>query len=152
MDLKGEAVDEELPYGPLETLRQFDADLTARHLFPAVNPLYSTSSVLEGAYLDKTHLTVSQRALKLLRRYRELRSLVQVNGIEKLPASEMQTYQRGERLEAYLSQPFFVAEEFTKVKGETVELTNTINDVAKILDGAYDTFDVEKLKYIGKLQ
>lgn len=151
MDLKGEAVDEELPYGPLETLWQFDADLTARHLFPAVNPLYSTSSVLEGAYLDKTHQTVQQRAQKLLRRYRELRSLVQVNGVDSLPSSEVQTYKRGERLEAYLTQPFFVAEPFTKKKGEKVELADTINDVVKILDGAYDSVDVDELKFIGKL-
>ncbi|GGC96375.1 hypothetical protein GCM10007216_28950 [Thalassobacillus devorans] len=152
VDLKGEAVDEDLPYGPLETLLQFDADLAARHMFPAINPIYSTSSVLEGAHLDQTHLTIQQRAQKLLRRYRELRSIVNVKGSDSLPATEKQTYKRGELLEAYLTQPFYVAEEFTGQKGETVTLKETLEDVRKILDGASDTKDVKELSYVGKMK
>ena len=96
LDLKGEAVDEDLPYGPLDTLWQFDADLAARHKYPAVNPIYSTSSILEGSYLDPVHHSIQQRAQKLLRRYRELRSIVIVHGMDRLPALELQTYQIGE--------------------------------------------------------
>jgi len=151
LDLKGESVDEELPYGPLETLWQFDADLAARHKFPAVNPIYSTSSVLEGASLEQQHLSVQQRAQKLLRRYRELRSLVNVKGLNGIPASELQTYNRGERLEAYLTQPFYVAEAFTGKKGESVELKDALRDVQKILDGEKDTEDLNSLNYIGSL-
>lgn len=65
VDLKGEAVDENLPYGPLDTLWQFDADLAARHKYPAVNPIYSTSSILEGSYLDPIHHSIQQRAQKI---------------------------------------------------------------------------------------
>lgn len=151
LDLRGEAVDEDLPYGPLETLLQFDADLSARFKFPAVNPIYSTSSVLEGAHLDQQHLSIQQRAQKLLRRYRELRSLVNVNGLQSLPPSEIQTFKRGERLEAYLTQPFFVAEPFTGKKGELVELADTLQDVRKILDGVTDSQEVDELNYVGKL-
>ncbi|PLT28762.1 ATP synthase beta subunit C-terminal domain-containing protein [Peribacillus deserti] len=151
VDLKGEAVDEDLPFGPLETLWHFDADLSARQKYPAVNPLYSTSSVLEGAHLDQNHLSIQQRAQKLLRRYRELRSLVSARGVEKLPAAEMQTYKRGERLEAYLTQPFYVAEPFTLKKGVTVSVQDSLQDIRKILDGAVDSEEVEKLDYIGTL-
>ncbi|OCA88327.1 hypothetical protein A8F94_07995 [Bacillus sp. FJAT-27225] len=152
LDLSGEVVDEDLPYGPLETLWQFDADLAARHRFPAVNPLSSTSSVLEGAHLDQEHFTIQQKALKLLRRYRELRSLVNVSGIGRIPASELQTYQRGERLEAYLTQPFYVAEPFTKKPGLSVSLQETLNDVKEIMNGAADSKDVGELEFIGALQ
>ncbi|MBY0120332.1 hypothetical protein [Bacillus sp. S/N-304-OC-R1] len=151
VDLKGEAVDEDLPYGPLETIWQFDADLAARHKFPAVNPIYSTSSVLEGAYLDQNHLNIQQRAQKLLRRYRELRSLVNVGGMERLPASELQTFKRGERLEAYLTQPFYVAEAFTGKKGESVSLQITLNDVRRIIEGAADSMEIDQLTYSGQL-
>jgi len=151
VDLKGEVVDEDVPFGPLETLWQFDADLTARHHYPAINPVYSTSSVLEGAHLDQTHFTIQQRAKKLLRRYRELRSLVTVHGLEKLPETEVQTYKRGERLEAYLTQPFYVAEAFTGKKGESISLQDTLLDIRKILDGSTDSNDVSELAYIGKL-
>jgi F-type H+/Na+-transporting ATPase subunit beta len=151
LDLKGEAVDEDLPYGPLETLLQFDADLTARHKFPAVNPIYSTSSVLEGSHLDQNHLFIQQRAQKLLRRYRELRSLVNVKGLNAVPQAEIETYNRGERLEAYLTQPFYVAEAFTGIKGEDVDIKDTLNDVRKILDGGTDSEDLKSLSFIGKL-
>jgi F-type H+/Na+-transporting ATPase subunit beta len=151
LDLKGFSVDEDLPYGPLETLWHFDADLTARHKFPAVNPIYSTSSILEGAHLDQNHLFIQQRAQKLLRRYRELRSLVNVKGIDAIPSSEVQTFNRGERLEAYLTQPFFVAEAFTGKKGEAVDLQNTLNDVRKIIDGGADSLELARLDYIGSL-
>jgi F-type H+/Na+-transporting ATPase subunit beta len=151
LDLKGGAVDEDLPYGPLETLFQFDLDLAARHKFPAVNPIYSTSSVLEGAHLDQNHLSIQQRAQKLLRRYRELRSLVNVRGLDGIPAAELETYNRGERLEAYLTQPFYVAEAYTGIKGESVELKDTLNDVRKILDGGTDAEELKSLTFIGKL-
>ena len=151
VDLKGEAVDEDLPYGPLETLWQFDADLAARQKYPAVNPIYSTSSILEGGHLEQNHLAVQQWAQKVLRSYRELRSLVTVSGMEKLPNAEVDTYRRGERLEAYLTQPFYVAEEFTGKNGEDVELKDTLEDISKILNGQMDSLDVEKMNFIGKL-
>ncbi len=151
LDLKGEAMDEDIPYGPLDTLWQFDADLAARHLYPAVNPMYSTSSILEGGHLDQAHLSLQQRAKKLLRRYRELRSIVAIHGLERLPDHETHTYHRGERLEAYFSQPFYVAEPFTGTKGETVSLQKTLEDIRKIMDGAADELEVDKLKFVGSL-
>jgi F-type H+-transporting ATPase subunit beta len=151
LDLKGEVVDEDLPYGPLETLWHFDMDLAARHRYPAVNPIYSTSSVLEGAHLDQNHLLIQQRAQKLLRRYRELRSLVNVKGLNAIPTTELETFNRGERLEAYLTQPFYVAEPYTGIKGESVKLKDTLQDVRKILDGSMDSVDLKSLNFIGKL-
>ncbi|CAM5223042.1 F-type H+-transporting ATPase subunit beta OS=Ureibacillus acetophenoni OX=614649 GN=SAMN05877842_11350 PE=3 SV=1 [Ureibacillus acetophenoni] len=151
VDLTGDVVDEDLPYGPLETLWQFDADLSARHRYPAVNPLTSTSSVLEGAHIDQEHFTTQQKALKLLRRYRELRSLVNVRGIDKLPTSQVSTYLRGERLEAYLTQPFYVAEPFTKKPGVSVSLQDTLKDVNEIINGALDSKDVSEIDFIGSL-
>jgi F-type H+-transporting ATPase subunit beta len=151
VDLKGEAVDEELPYGPLETLWRFDAELAARNMFPAINPFYSTSSILEGEYLDQVHFSTQQRAKKLLRRYRELRSLVSIRGVNSLPASEVQTYNRGERLEAYLTQYFFVAEPYTGKEGKYVNIQDMLADVTKIVDGTLDHTKVSTLQYIGKL-
>lgn len=151
LDLKGEVMDEEMPYGPLETVWHFDADLAARFKFPAVNPIYSTSSILEGAYIDQNHLSVQQRAKKLLRRYRELRALVQVRGNQAIPSSEKETYERGEKLEAYLTQPFFVAEEHTKVKGQSVSLQEVIQDVQTIISGGADGRRVEDVTFVGRL-
>jgi F-type H+/Na+-transporting ATPase subunit beta len=152
IDLKGEAVDEDLPYGPLDTLWQFDADLAARHKYPAINPIYSTSSILEGSYLDPIHHSIQQRAQKLLRRYRELRAIVNVHGLERLPASESQIYTQGEKLEAYLTQPFYVAEAYTGKKGENVKLQETLSDVKKILDNPSSISNAEELNFIGSIK
>ncbi len=150
LDLSGEVVDEDMPYGPLETVWQLDADLATRHLYPAIHPLYSTSSIIEGVDLDQRHFNLRQRAQKLLRRYRELRSIVTVHGESKIPSADLVTYARGERLEAYFTQPFFVAEAYTG-KGEVVSISETLNDVESILDGKVDSLSIEELKYQGSL-
>jgi F-type H+/Na+-transporting ATPase subunit beta len=152
IDLKGEAVDEDLPYGPLDTLWHFDADLAARHKYPAINPIYSTSSILEGSYLDPVHHGIQQRAQKLLRRYRELRAIVNVHGIERLPATEMQIFQQGEKLEAYLTQPFYVAETYTGKKGANVKLQETLTDVKRILENPSSISNADDLEFIGNLR
>jgi F-type H+-transporting ATPase subunit beta len=135
IDTRGEAVDEDSPYGPLDTLWQFDVELASRNLYPAVSPILSTSTILEGAQLEATHLAVQQRARKLLRRYRELRSLVQAWGIEKLPESDIVIYRQGEQLEAYFAQPFYVAEPFRKELGDWTSLQDTLKGVVQIMDG-----------------
>ena len=150
LDLSGEVVDEEMPYGPLETVWQLDADLASRHLYPAVHPLYSTSSIVEGVDLNQRHFNLRMRAQKLLRRYRELRSIVAVHGKSKIRENELETYERGERLEAYFTQPFYVAEAYTG-EGKAVTLTQTLLDVEAILDGKTDQLAVENLKYTGSL-
>lgn len=152
VDISGEAVDEAVPYGPLDTLLNFDIHLVARMLYPAVDPVTSTSSLLEGAQLELTHITIQQRARKLLRRYNELRALVATWGLDRLPETDKIAYHRGERLEAFLSQPFYVAEPWTNKAGAVVSLEDTLGGTRKILDGIADDYPVEKLAYIGRLE
>lgn len=152
VDTMGDGIDEDTPYGPLDTLLRFDADLAVRSYFPAINPVISTSTLLEGAQLEAMHTTIQQRARKLLRRYRELRALVSARGIEKLPESDITIYRRGERLEAFLTQPFYVAEEFTKKPGSWPTLIDSLESIRRIVDGAADDVSVENLTYIGRLE
>ncbi len=135
VDAHGDTPDEEVPYGPLETIWRFDADMAARGIYPAIHPVGSTSTVLEGAFADQTHLTVQQRARKLYRRYRELHALARIRGAGRIPAAELPTYRRGERLEAFLTQRFYVAEPWLKRPGEWVTPAEAIEGVRRILDG-----------------
>lgn len=151
VDALGEAPEEDLPYGPLETLWRFDPDLAARKLWPAIDPVISTSTLLEGAQLETAHLTIQQRARKLLRRYRETQALVRVRGPSWLQDGEAVAYRRGERLEAFLTQPLYVAEPFMQKAGEYLTLPDTIESVRRMLDGAADELKVEDLKYVGRL-
>ncbi|WP_025026001.1 ATP synthase beta subunit C-terminal domain-containing protein [Caldalkalibacillus mannanilyticus] len=149
VDTLGEAVDEDSPYGPLETLWQFDMDLVTRKMYPAIDPVLSTSTVLEGAHLESTHLIIQQRAKKLLRRYRELRFIVNTWGTDRLTEADELIYRRGIRLEAFLTQPFYIAEPFTNKKGEWVSAPDTIEQVRRLLDGVADETDPDLLMYIG---
>ncbi|TWT02318.1 hypothetical protein [Planomicrobium sp. CPCC 101079] len=151
VDLSGEVVDDDFPFGPLETVWQLDADLAARHQYPALSPLHSASSLMEEAELDERHLQLRQRTQKTLRRYRELRSIVQARGFDRLQPAEIDMYRKGERLEAYFTQPFYVAEEFTKTQGAAVPLEQTLSDVEAILQGQTDNRKVEELQFIGAL-
>ena len=135
VDPRGESPDDDLPYGPLETLWRFDADMAARSIFPAIDPVGSTSIILEGAYADPAHMTIQQRARRLYRRYRELHALARVRGIERIPNDELLTYRRGERLEGFIRQPFYVVEPWLKQPGEWVTPADALEAARRILDG-----------------
>lgn len=152
VDISGDAVDEDTPFGPLDTFLRFDPELTTRGLFPALDPVVSTSIILEGAELEPAHLQIQQQTRKLLRRYRELRPLVEFRGIEKRSDSEKMTYMRGERMEAFLSQPFYLAEPYTKKKAEWISLQATLEDARTILDGGADLIASDLLFFTGRLK
>jgi len=139
------------PFGPLETLWRFDLDLFSRSLFPAIDPVASTSVLIESSQLEARHLTLSARARALLRRYKDLRLLLAVRGVDKLSPADRETLNRGERLEAFLTQPFFLTEPITSKQGAWVRLPETLDGVERILDGARDNWDVESMKYMGEL-
>jgi F-type H+-transporting ATPase subunit beta len=151
VDILFETIDEDNPYGPLDTLLKFDVTLSKRGIFPSIDPVYSTSIILEGDMVKNDHSTIQQRARKLLRRYRELSILYNIQGNDMFSDLDKIIYRRGERLEAFLSQPQYVVEDVTGKQGEWVSIKDTLNDVKGILDGAYDTMKVEQLSYIGEI-
>jgi F-type H+/Na+-transporting ATPase subunit beta len=120
-------------------------------VYPAIHPVQSTSILLEDDALDSSHTTIQKKAKKLLRRYKEIRVLMNTIGKDKIPEADLDLFHIGERLEAYLSQPFYVAEEFTKIKGQTVGIQQTIQDIQQILQGQYNHLEPKELTYKGKL-
>jgi F-type H+/Na+-transporting ATPase subunit beta len=150
-DPTGEVVDEEDSYGLLDTVCYFDMDLIARRIYPAIHPVFSTSVLQEDALLENNHLTIQRKARKLLRRYREVRVLANTIGMENISEADTALYKRGELLEAFCSQPFFVAEPFTKKVGEYVALKDTISGAEKILEGKLDDTDPSELLCKGKI-
>jgi F-type H+/Na+-transporting ATPase subunit beta len=152
VDVRGDAADEDAPYGPLETLIRFDVDRASRNLYPAIDPVGSTSVLLEGASLEATHLSLERRASRLLRRYRELRFLVSARGVGSLPDDDRLLFQRGERLEGFLAQPFYVADPYTGRPGAWVSVQDALSDIRRILDGGQDHVAPAQLAYLGRLE
>ncbi len=137
-DMRGDSMDEEVPYGPLDTLVRFDVELVSRRIYPAISPLYSTSTILEGEQLEANHLTLLHRSKKIMRRYKELRAIRSANDEHPLTELDQETFKKGERLEDYLAQTFNIAEPFTKQKGESVSLNDALDGLRLILETTVD--------------
>jgi F-type H+-transporting ATPase subunit beta len=139
------------PFGPLDAAWRFDMEMNVRDLYPAIDPVVSISSLLQSEQLEASHISLAGRARRLLRRYRELRPGVAARGLDKYPADEQLAYRRGERLEAFMTQPYFILEPWTHRPGASVPLLETLAGARSILDGEADDVPVDALRWLGPL-
>ncbi|MDD5729608.1 MAG: F0F1 ATP synthase subunit beta [Candidatus Omnitrophica bacterium] len=107
-------------------------------LYPAIDPLLSSSANLDPDIVGKRHYQVSQDVIRMLQRYEELRRIVMVIGIDELSAGDRIIYERARKLQNFLTQPFFVAEAYTGKKGEFVTIEQTVEGCEKIMSGHLD--------------
>jgi F-type H+-transporting ATPase subunit beta len=112
--------------------------LTEIGIYPAVDPLASSSSALDPKVVGETHYEVAQSVQRILQRYKELQDIIAILGLEELSDEDKLVVGRARKIQKFLSQPFFVAETFTGQKGMFVSLENTIRDFRAIIDGKYD--------------
>jgi len=126
-------------------------DVAAEGLYPAVDPLASSSKALDPTIVGQRHYDVAQQARRALGRYEELKDLISMLGIDELSAEDRQLVGRARRLRNFLTQPFFVAESFTGMPGRNVPVEATVDGVASILGGDYDDVPEEQLFMIGSL-
>jgi F-type H+-transporting ATPase subunit beta len=125
--------------------------LTEIGIYPAVDPLASTSTALTPAIVGEEHYRVARGVQQTLQRYKELQDIIAILGIEELSDTDKKTVARARRIQNFLSQPFFVAETFTGQKGMYVKLEDTIRDFKDILDGKYDDRPESDFYMKGKL-
>lgn len=125
--------------------------MAARGLYPAVDPLASTSRLLDPSHLGDRHYRVALRVRETIARYRELEDIIAMLGMEELSADDQRIVKRARRLERFLTQPMFVTETFTGIKGQHVPLADTIAGCEAILDGKFDAIDEIKLYMIGSV-
>ena len=107
-------------------------------IYPAVDPLESTSTVLDPNIVGDEHYKVARAVQKLLQRYKDLQDIIAILGMEELSDEDKLIVSRARKIQKFLSQPFFVAEVFTGTKGQYVPLANTIKGFGEILDGKHD--------------
>ncbi|MEQ9410311.1 MAG: F0F1 ATP synthase subunit beta [Fuerstiella sp.] len=124
-------------------------DVAAEGLYPAVDPLASSSKALDPSIVGQRHYDVAQAARRALGRYEELKDLISMLGIDELSAEDRQLVGRARRLRNFLTQPFFVAETFTGMSGRNVPVAATVEGVEAILDGRFDSIPEERLFMIG---
>jgi F-type H+-transporting ATPase subunit beta len=126
-------------------------DVAAEGLYPAVDPLASSSKALDPAIVGQRHYDVAQEARRTLGRYEELKDLISMLGVDELSSEDRQLVGRARRLRNFLTQPFFVAETFTGMPGRNVPAAATVDGVEAILKGRCDAEPEERLLMIGAL-
>ena len=125
--------------------------MAARGLYPAVDPLGSTSRLLDPAHLGDRHYRIALSVRETVARYRDLEDIIAMLGTEELSAADQRIVKRARRLERFLTQPMFVTEPFTGIRGRHVELEDTLAGCEAILDGRFDAVDEAKLYMIGSV-
>lgn len=112
--------------------------LTEIGIYPAVDPLDSNSTILDPEIVGDEHYRVAREVQRILQRYKDLQDIIAILGMEELSDEDKQTVARARRIQRFLSQPFFVAEQFTGNAGQYVSLKDTVKSFAEILDGKHD--------------
>ena len=147
-DLTDDAVQTVMSY--MDGQIVLDRKIAELGLYPAINVFKSTSRLIDKDKIGERHFSLVERVLANLTRYEELEEIIAVLGIEELSEEDKLVFYRSRKLRNYFSQPMFVAEAFTNIKGIFVDIEDVLNDVENILNGKYDNIDESKFRYIGK--
>lgn len=143
---------------PATTFTHLDAttvlsrSLVELGIYPAVDPLESTSKILDPAVVGIEHYEVARAVQKILQRYKELQDIIAILGAEELTDEDKTVVARARRIQRFLSQPFFVAEEFTGQKGKLVPLKETIDGFRQIVEGKCDHLPEQAFYMVGNIE
>ena len=121
-------------------------------IYPAVDPLDSTSRILSAAILGDEHYNTAQRVKEILQRYKELQDIIAILGMDELSEEDKLTVTRARRVQRFLSQPFHVAEQFTGLKGVLVDIKDTIKGFNMIMDGEVDEYPEAAFNLVGSIE
>jgi F-type H+-transporting ATPase subunit beta len=140
---------------PSNVFRHLDAttvlsrELAAKGIYPAVDPLQSSSTMLQPNIVSADHYRAAQQVRQTLQKYKELQEIIAILGIDELSEEDRLTVARARRIERFLSQPFFVAEVFTGLAGKYVSLNDSVNGFERILKGEFDSLPEQAFYLVG---
>ena len=121
-------------------------------IYPAVDPLDSTSRILEPGIIGQEHYDVAKNCKEILQHYKDLQDIINILGMDELSDEDKTIVKRARRIQRFLSQPFFVAEQFTGFEGKYVKLEDTIRGFKGIIDGKYDDLPESAFLYVGTIE
>ena len=126
--------------------------ISEKGIYPAVDPLASSSRILDPQYVGERHYAIARRVQMTLQRYRELQDIIAILGVDELSEADKLVVHRARRMERFLSQPFLVAEVFTGKPGEITPLAETIRSFEEIADGKWDHLPEQAFMYVGAVE
>jgi F-type H+-transporting ATPase subunit beta len=139
-------------FSHLDAYVYLERTIAAKGLYPAVDPLASTSKNLDPRIVGQDHYRVASQVQQILQRYKELQDIIAILGIDELSDDDKQVVARARKIERFLSQPNFVAEQFTGTPGEYVKLEDTIAGFRSILDGEHDELPESAFYMVGTIE
>ncbi|MEN6481578.1 MAG: F0F1 ATP synthase subunit beta [Anaerolineaceae bacterium] len=143
---------------PVATFTHLDAtialerSISEKGIFPAVDPLTSTSRILDPQIVGDDHYNTARDVQKILQRYKDLQDIIAILGIDELGEEDKLTVSRARKIEQFFSQPMFVAEQFTGVSGKYVSLKDTIRGFREIIDGKHDNLPEQAFYMVGTIE
>jgi F-type H+-transporting ATPase subunit beta len=139
-------------FGNLDSFIYLERSISEKGIYPAVDPLASSSRILDPAYVGDNHYRVARRVQTTLQRYRELQDIIAILGVDELSEQDKLIVHRARRIERFLSQPFFVAEVFTGKSGEYTSLADTIRSFDELCEGKWDHLPEDAFLYVGPIE
>jgi F-type H+-transporting ATPase subunit beta len=138
-------------FAHLDATTELSREIAARGLYPAVDPLTSSSRILDPLYISQDHYDTAVRVKQILQRNKELQDIIAILGIDELSEEDKIIVNRARRIQQFLSQNTYMAEQFTGVPGSYVKLADNIESFAKIADGEYDNVAEQAFFNVGTL-
>lgn len=136
----------------LDATTNLDRDIAAMGIYPAVHPLNSTSRILTADIVGKEHYKTARDVQSLLQRYKELQDIIAILGMDELSEDDKLVVSRARKVQRFLSQPFFVAEQFTGLQGKYVDIKDTVRGFREILDGKHDELPEQAFYLVGTIE
>ncbi len=139
-------------FGQLDAFIYLERSISEKGIYPAVDPLASSSRILDPQYVGDRHYNIARRVQTTLQRYRELQDIIAILGVDELAEEDKLIVHRARRIERFLSQPFFVAEVFTGKAGQDTPIEDTIRSFEEICDGKWDHLPEQAFMYVGAVE
>jgi len=139
-------------FGQLDAFIYLERSISEKGIYPAVDPLASSSRVLDPQYVGDRHYNCARVVQRTLQRYRELQDIIAILGVDELAEEDKLVVHRARRMERFLSQPFMVAEVFTGKKGEFTPLEDTVRSFEEIAAGKWDHLSEQAFMYVGGIE
>ncbi len=139
-------------FAHLDATLALERSISEKGIYPAVDPLASTSRILDPLIVGQEHYEVAREVQRVLQRYRDLQDIIAILGVEELSDEDRQTVSRARRIERFMSQPYFTAEVFTGTPGRFVSLADTVRSFKEILEGKHDGLPEAAFMYKGAIE
>jgi len=139
-------------FAHLDATTVLSREIVELGIYPAVDPLGSTSRILDAHILGKRHYETARSVQRILQRYKELKDIIAILGVEELTEEDKRIVSRARKIQRFLSQPFFVAEEFTGLKGKFIKLEDTIEGFSQIVEGKVDELPEQAFYMVGTIE